>query len=172
MSVFITRSLLFTPASNIQAPEEINFERAAIRAARAREQEKLEAERVEAAAAAAQEQQQRDIGLGHPSNSDATFVSQRNDGDETIIRGGGTHATRGRGGAVSARGRALSGATGKTATQKKKDALIKFAQPIIMMLPIEFREKQVGQPRRREVHTDLSDSATTQRCRSCHWSVA
>ena len=146
---FIARSCLFTPGSNTQAPEKVNFERAALRAARAREQEKLESERAEAAAAAAQEQQQRDIGLGHPSNSDATFISQRNDGDETIIRGAGTQATRSRGAAVSARGRAVSGASGKTAAQKKKDALIKFAQPIIMTLPIEFREKQVGQPRRR-----------------------
>lgn len=141
---FVALSCLFTPASGPQAPEKVNFARAAIRATRAREQEKLESERAEAATAAIQEQQQRDIGLGHPSNSDATFVSQRNDGDETIVRSLGAHVARGRGGAVSARGRAVSGATGKTAAQKKKDALIKFAQPIIMALPIEFREKQVG----------------------------
>lgn len=32
---------------------------------------------------------------------------------------------------------------GKSAAQKKKEAMIKFAQPIIATLPIQYREQQV-----------------------------
>jgi hypothetical protein len=117
----------------------VNFEHAKTRANREAEQTELEQQ-------IAEEEASRQQGPSSPTPSSSTH--NRNDMTFMASSPGfddGAPATRG--GATGRGGKQPGGARApatKSAAQKKKEALVKFAQPIISTLPIQFREQQVS----------------------------
>lgn len=128
----------------LEAPTKRNFGHAEERAAR-HLQRKAEQEADAAARLAAEEDERTSNAPSSPSGSasgrgDETFDTQRGGPTARQRGGGGTGTARGRG---RGRGGAAAGtASARTAQQKKKEAAIRFAAPIIATLPLQFREQQ------------------------------
>jgi hypothetical protein len=126
-----------------QAPTIRNFAR------NAEKSERLHREAAEAQAAeeasqqANMEQEERERIEGQhagSSTADDTFVTQPGDNDMR----GGRDTTRAKGTARGRGGSMAGSRPGKSTSTKKKEQMIKFAQPIIDTMPIDFREKQVS----------------------------
>ncbi|KAK9896433.1 hypothetical protein P389DRAFT_180216 [Cystobasidium minutum MCA 4210] len=129
-----------------EAPTLRNFTLDKERQARLAKQAEEEEEQAEAARQAEETRREQEEEMERQSNAhpDDTFVTQAGGNEGPPPPRGGTTA-RGRG-----RGRAVASGGGKTAAHKQKDQLIKFAQPIISTMPIDFREKQ---PQRNDAET-------------------
>ncbi|CAD6565486.1 MAG: hypothetical protein CYPHOPRED_005661 [Cyphobasidiales sp. Tagirdzhanova-0007] len=124
----------------IDAPTALTFQLAAGRARQAAEEEN--AERLNAThSPSPSSPTPSSSACQHP---DATFMTINEDNVNGVLHMTAEGKGRSR---IASTGR--SGAS-KTPAQRKKEALIKFAQPIVATLPIQYREQQ---PQRADVET-------------------
>lgn len=128
----------------MQAPHQLNFQLAqtkAVRRAQREEEARLQAERE----AQEEEDRRREAETEEAASEQGQPTGPGMDVTLLSMGGDGETGAGGRKSGLPAKSRGIPTVRGgKTAAQRKKDANIKFAAPIISTLPLEYREKQVS----------------------------